>query len=504
MEGHKQLKEQNDRIEQILGVPPVIKGVDIGKYSQQPWKPSATPLPIPKRFKMPDIPKYDGTTDPRDHVTAFTTGVKGNDLTKQEIESVLVKKFGETLTKGALTWYSLILKHSIDYFAELTDSFIKVHSGAQKVKKGMEDIFKIKQGDTELLRDFVDRFQRERMMLPRVPDNWAAMAYSTKLQIEEDTITRSRGDERTSLRRPKIEKRSGKNSYEPYMGPAGRDSRSKQEKPRYGSRSRDRDAGSSSKFGKERDARDNNVNTNVKIGDYSFNVSTSELVAVLRNMGDKVRWPKEMRSNPNRRNPNFCEKGKQTYMKNRQEPPEPPSPKNAVNVISGGEEVNGVTYTAAKKTSKVTVTQAKRVCQVFEEDSITFDDADANGVMTPQNYALAISLLVHYTNVKRVLIDPGSSVNIILLRVVNKMQADDKMVPKACTLSGFDNSSIVTKGEIMLATFVEGVVKDTNFQVIDTDMAYNMILGRLWIHNMDVVPSTLHQVIKFRSQWGIR
>lgn len=44
---------------------------------------------------MPDIPKYDGTTDPRDHMTAFTTGVKGNDLTKQEIESVLVKKFGE-------------------------------------------------------------------------------------------------------------------------------------------------------------------------------------------------------------------------------------------------------------------------------------------------------------------------------------------------------------------------------------------------------------------------
>ncbi|XP_070020926.1 uncharacterized protein [Nicotiana sylvestris] len=105
---------------------------------------------------------------------------------------------------------------------------------------------------------------------------------------------------------------------------------------------------------------------------------------------------------------------------------------------------------------------------------------------------------------KRVLVDPGSSVNIILLRVVNEMQADDKLVLKACTLSGFDNSSIVTKGEIMLTTFPEGVVKDTKFQVIDTDMAYNMILGRSWIHKMDIVPSTLHQVIKVPSQWGIR
>lgn len=81
----KYLKEQNERIERILGVPPVIKGVDVDKYSQQPWKPSAAPLPILKKFKMPDILKYDGTTYPRDHVIVFTTGVKGNDLTNQEI-----------------------------------------------------------------------------------------------------------------------------------------------------------------------------------------------------------------------------------------------------------------------------------------------------------------------------------------------------------------------------------------------------------------------------------
>ncbi|XP_070011121.1 uncharacterized protein [Nicotiana sylvestris] len=141
---------------------------------------------------------------------------------------------------------------------------------------------------------------------------------------------------------------------------------------------------------------------------------------------------------------------------------------------------------------------------VLEEESITFDDADADGVLTPYNDALVISLLVHDTNVKQVLIDPDSFVNIILLRVVNEMQADDKMIPKAHTLSGFDNSSVVTKGEIILTTLAEGVVKDTKFQVVEMDMAYNMILGRPWIHEMDAVPSTLHQVIKFPSQWGIR
>ncbi|XP_070004274.1 uncharacterized protein [Nicotiana sylvestris] len=134
-----------------------------------------------------------------------------------------------------------------------------------------------------------------------------------------------------------------------------------------------------------------------------------------------------------------------------------------VKVISGGEEVNDVTYKTAKKVSKVTVTHRKRVRQVLEEDNITFDDADSDGVMIPHNDALVISLLVHDTNVKRVLIDPCSSINIILLRVVNEMQTGDKLVPKARTFSGFDNSSVVTKGEIMLTIFAEGVVKDTKF-----------------------------------------
>ncbi|XP_070028642.1 uncharacterized protein [Nicotiana sylvestris] len=200
----------------------------------------------------------------------------------------------------------------------------------------------------------------------------------------------------------------------------------------------------------------------------------------------------------------FSEKGKQAYMKNKQEPPKPPSPKRTVNVISRAEEINGVTYTVANKVSKVTITHGKRVRHVLEEESITFDDADADGVLIPHNYALVISLLVHDINVKRVLIDPGSSMNIILLRVLHEMQAEDKLVPKAHTLFGFGNSSVVTKGEITLTTFAEGVVKDTKFQVVEMEMSYNMILGRPWIHEMDVVPSTLHQVIKFLSPWGIR
>ncbi|XP_019242083.1 PREDICTED: uncharacterized protein LOC109222144, partial [Nicotiana attenuata] len=52
---------------------------------------------------------------------------------------------------------------------------------------------------------------------------------------------------------------------------------------------------------------------------------------------------------------------------------------------------------------------------------------NADGMLIQHNDALVVSLLVQDTNVKRVLIYLGSSVNIILLRVVNGMQGDNKL-----------------------------------------------------------------------------
>ncbi|XP_070022498.1 uncharacterized protein [Nicotiana sylvestris] len=367
-----------------------------------------------------------------------------------------------------------------------SDSFIKAYLGAQKVEKRMEDIFKIKQRDTEPLREFIDRFQRERMMLPRAPDNWAAMAfasnlneksseatrrlkeslrefpatawndvynrYNTKPRIEENTIIQSRKDERVSSRRAKTEKRSGKNRYEPYM---------------------DQQDGIVQNRKTQGMILDQDIESQVHYQGYKKN-KTCEIHEIMTEARKKksaatililLQGEVEHLLKQGYLTELFSKKGKQAYMKNKQEPPKPPSPKRMVNVISGGEEINGVTYTATKKVSKITVTHAKRVRRVLKEDS--------------------------------------SSMNIILLRVVNEMQVDDKLIPKAHTLSSFDNLSVVTKREIILTTFVEGVVKDTKFQVLEMDRAYNIILGRPWIHEMDDVPSILHQVIKFPSLWGI-
>lgn len=38
------------------------------------------------------------------------------------------------------------------------------------------------------------------------------------------------------------------------------------------------------------------------------------------------------------------------------------------------------------------------------------------------------------------------------------------------------------------------------FQVLDMDTSYNFLLGRPWIHAAGAVPSTLHQMVKFKHE----
>ena len=93
---------------------------------------------------MLELPKYDGTTDPNEHVTAYNCAVKGNDIKSDIIEFVLLKKFGETLSKGAMTWYHNLAPNTIVSFATRADSFVKAHAGAIKVATRKSDVFNIK------------------------------------------------------------------------------------------------------------------------------------------------------------------------------------------------------------------------------------------------------------------------------------------------------------------------------------------------------------------------
>ncbi|KAM2661242.1 hypothetical protein EV2_023578 [Malus domestica] len=52
-------------------------------------------------------------------------------------------------------------------------------------------------------------------------------------------------------------------------------------------------------------------------------------------------------------------------------------------------------------------------------------------------------------------------------------------------------------GSIALQMEIWELYSDALFHVIDADTSYNVLLGRPWLHTYGVVPSTLHQCLKF-------
>ncbi|XP_070050912.1 uncharacterized protein [Nicotiana tomentosiformis] len=77
--------------------------------------------------------------------------------------------------------------------------------------------------------------------------------------------------------------------------------------------------------------------------------------------------------------------------------------RQTINMIFGGNEINGVTFSATKK-MKVSRTHSKRI----RKDDITFTEEDTDELLLPYNDALVISLNVLDFNIKCVLVDPGS------------------------------------------------------------------------------------------------
>ncbi|XP_070049342.1 uncharacterized protein [Nicotiana tomentosiformis] len=156
------------------------------------------------------------------------------------------------------------------------------------------------------------------------------------------------------------------------------------------------------------------------------------------------------------------------------------------------------------KRTKVSITRENQTRYYVPEGTLSLNDEDAEGIIQPHNDALVISVLINKSRVKRVLIDPSSSANIIRSRVVEQLSLQDQIVPVVRVLNGFNMAYETTKWEITLPVNIAGTVQETMFYVIEEDMRYNALFGRPWIHNMRVVPSTLHQVLKFLMSGGTK
>ena len=137
---------------------------------------------------------------------------------------------------------------------------------------------------------------------------------------------------------------------------------------------------------------------------------------------------------------------------------------------------------------------------VTDRSEISFSKDDRIDVQDPNHDELLITLHIANMLVKRILIDGGSSANIILLDTLKRMKiSESDIVPKSSALIGFSGEVKHTVRDVRLPIYIEGINTMQKFCVIDTVSSYNVILGRPWIHEMKAVVSTYHQCVKIPS-----
>ena len=129
-----------------------------------------------------------------------------------------------------------------------------------------------------------------------------------------------------------------------------------------------------------------------------------------------------------------------------------------------------------------------------------FSDEDKIGTIQPHDDALVITLRIGGYNVKRVMVDQGSTAKIMhpdLYKGLN-LKAEDLM-PYSSPLVSFKGKIIIPKGQVKLPVQTGSEVVEVDFIVVDAYSPYTAIVAKPWLHTLGAISSTLHQKVKYPS-----
>ncbi|GAV70879.1 hypothetical protein CFOL_v3_14377, partial [Cephalotus follicularis] len=129
------------------------------------------------------------------------------------------------------------------------------------------------------------------------------------------------------------------------------------------------------------------------------------------------------------------------------------------------------------------VPHSKRLRTGGDEEVISFSEADYEGVRLPHDDPVVVTLLVELFTMKRILIDNGSSADILYKHAFDQLRIPvDQLKPVKTPLVGFAGETIHPLGSINLSVVAGTAPRQTQvemtFLVVDTPSPYNAIVGR--------------------------
>ncbi|XP_065621988.1 LOW QUALITY PROTEIN: protein NUCLEAR FUSION DEFECTIVE 4-like [Quercus suber] len=130
-----------------------------------------------------------------------------------------------------------------------------------------------------------------------------------------------------------------------------------------------------------------------------------------------------------------------------------------------------------------------------------FSDEDKAGTIQPHDDALVVTLRIGRYDLKRVMVDQGSAVEIMYPNLFKGLNLTlDDLTPYCSPLVSFEGRMVTPKGQIRLPVQTGSEVVEVDFIVVDVYSPYTAIIAKPWLHTLGAVSSTLHQKVKYPSE----
>ncbi|KAK3043870.1 hypothetical protein RJ639_000569 [Escallonia herrerae] len=462
---------------------------------------------------MPQCDLYDGTGDLGEHVYQFET----NMLLLQVSDAVMCRAFPTILRKAAHAWFKYLQPRSIYSFGQLSDLFQKHFVSSSSRRKNSASLLNVVQEKNKSLACFLGRFNAATLKIDNLDESVKYTAFLCGLQSTSKfafSVNKSPSGNMEAF----LEKANKYIQAEEYLEThSGRQEEGKEEQNKR-SRELTPQGGKLLKRSKHDEWRlkDPFAFKNLT----PLNAKPSQILHEIKD-NKALRWPDKMRSRPNKRNKDLwchyhndhghitddCGSLKQViealikrgqlrkfivHKDGRQQTPPAMEEREdqeenvgKINTISGGLATGGSSGRAQKTYARevcITSQPPNKKLKMVPVAAITFFDEDSKDIKTPHDDPSVITVRAGNFDVKRVLIDNGSSAEIIFYDAFKKMNIPtDRLRKMDAPLYGFSNHPVAAEGIIALPVAIGTPPAQANFMldfvVVKVPSAYNAILG---------------------------
>ena len=161
-----------------------------------------------------------------------------------------------------------------------------------------------------------------------------------------------------------------------------------------------------------------------------------------------------------------------------------------------------LTASIRARVNTISILESSTTVQLID-DPISFPPINPTRVITPHYDALILTLCINNFDVHKVLVDPGSTAELLHLPTFMQMKVPLSHLSSVDrVLSGFNRSTTLTVGDIALSIKAGPVTQQVLFSVVEDLGPYNAIVGRTLLHTMKAIPSTYHQTISYLTALG--